>query len=342
MSNHRRKGSRRFGGGALCVALAAAAWSVGCASEDSGHEGAFPRGADWGGQTGSLVPPTSGPSCGPVTGKDRILTLAGVAPSLLINADAAVELGDAGTTQDHWYITNEDGEVIDLLDPASEGAAVLRPEEELAPGNYELNYRCGGVDQTVELVIEEPKPAPRLVENAALWYPPSEYTCESIEYSVSVTLTLDPDAPALVDSAELSVEGDGFSMVVAPFASIGPSATTFEFAVPICRSAAETNCVPQTGTSLAVVTSWLDETLPQHRVVLDVDANCDDEPRLERSAEPSMTPDEGACAVSRDRAGGGGLLWGASILVAVACLARHWRRRGSHEACKRQSLSRKV
>ena len=85
-------------------------WS-GCAAEADSSEDAIPRGVDWGGQTGSLVPPTSGPSCGPVTGKDRILTLAGVDPALLINADAAaVELGDAGVTEDHWYITDEEGD----------------------------------------------------------------------------------------------------------------------------------------------------------------------------------------------------------------------------------------
>lgn len=323
---------------ALC-----ALWS--CGGSPSAADEVQGPGLDWGGQTGSLVPPSSEPACGPLTGKDRVLTLAGESRAFVARGDATPELfgdagprsgdaeaqvDDAGAPFDNaapagdWYIVTESGELVDVPEPSGAAPATIALDEELDPGRHQLNYSCAGVARSVVLVIEEPQPAPVLVRNAALWYSPSHYTCSSIDYVVSLTLTLDAAASSLGDTAQISVVGEDFVRVVAPFATIEPGTTQFEFGIPICQGEHTSMCIPRGEVALSVLTEWVDSDVPSQYLTLDVDANCGLE-----EAEASTEEGEPACTVVSKASKGRFVAWSLTTLVGLVCAGRLASRRRS-------------
>lgn len=126
--------------------LLLAALSVGCgASSDEGSAGYTP----YGGQTGSLTPVR--PQCGKAPSFDDAPALP-AGDAVLVYYDDTCSAG-----ADDFMVTDSDGNTVGVdVEQLANGALLVRTEEALAPGDYELESPGG--TQTFTVIESEPLP----------------------------------------------------------------------------------------------------------------------------------------------------------------------------------------
>lgn len=101
-------------------------------------------GGHWGGQTGSLQP-CSTPSLGP-------------APSAVPTGDATVVFHTGCSSDTNFTLTNANGEPVPFaLEPVDDGVVLLRTEESLDPGSYQVETPDG---ERGTVTVTEPVPLP--------------------------------------------------------------------------------------------------------------------------------------------------------------------------------------
>jgi hypothetical protein len=170
----------------LGIALVALCLS-GCSSSsdsEAGH-GLFPRGWNWGGQTGSLTP-----MCGP--------TLAEPVPEgsngIVVNTTGCARLPTASDVQ----LTTESGEAIQVeWVPLGNGRYLVRPTQSLDRGQYRVSI--AGASQSVQVGASSPKP----VTLGAL------QGSSSVLCSMDVDLVLDDAVLPYASLLRIGVELDG-------------------------------------------------------------------------------------------------------------------------------------
>lgn len=311
-------------------------WLAACDQSAQG-DGAPQFPSDYGGQTGSLLPPLDPNECGPLLGPDQVLTLSSANPGFVAlgaslargatQPDAGADAG-SGSAVATWALADADGATVSLALEDNGSTAVLRPVSELTPGSYTLSYSCEGVVETAPVTVLAPAQpsaaAPKFVESVSLAYHPSAFSCRSVSQRVTLVLTLSAERATLSDATQLSLQGSGVDLVIAPYGSIDASSPTVELGVPLCGSVVAPSCLPPQTLKLDLVSEVLNEPEATTRLPLVIDAACI--PEASQTPVEPTTVDDAAAQCSMRRASGSPGAW---AWVAVALSGLFIRRAGA-------------
>lgn len=180
--------SRSMRGLRLGLALLLPVLGAGCGSDASSSAPASGVGQPhWGGQTGSLTPP----SCVPT-----VATVPEGTSALVVDTDAC----PPGVSPDGIRITNADGEPVEVSAvPLGNGKYLITVEGVLETGSYDVSI--DGTSTRTVLEVSDPTPLPTSLGTLTQ---SAERSC-----GTSLSLTLDPVALDYRSLLRLSVSVDG-------------------------------------------------------------------------------------------------------------------------------------
>lgn len=237
---------------------------IGCASDDA-SDGA---GIDYGGQTGSLLPP--GQCQVPAAHRGELVVAEGTVAFV-------AHAGSESTLQ--ATLVDESGRSIDLdFDPLESGtASAATSDEVLTPGTYQVDYVCqsdeGSHELSVDLRVEPAAPLP--IELGELSFESGSAPDCRRDDVLEMELSLSDESRAFSQLLEIwvSVE-EQRPFVVAHYGTLSADDATSILRIARCVRENDVECIPARAVDVVFSATIAGEAMATQPVALTLDATC--------------------------------------------------------------------
>lgn len=238
-----------------------------CAGEDAADSSGVQQ-PDYGGQTGSLLPP--GQCQVPAATRGELVVAEGnvafVARASSLETPQATLIDDSGRAIELEF---------DELENGSASAAISN--EALTPGTYQVEYACegsqGSQQLTVELTVEPAAPLPIELGDVTFDPPPTQ-DCRRDDI-LELSMALSDDARPFAQLLEVRMRVDGQPpFVVAHYGTLSAEDTISLLRVRRCAGEADVDCIPSRPVEIQLSATIAGETTETESEILTLDASC--------------------------------------------------------------------